>query len=116
MSFQMDLDEAARIDGVGFFGIYFRIIIPLSKPAPATLALFTFRTEWNQFLPALVYINSQEKYLITVGLTMSKGEHETAWNLMMAGAVISIIPIIILFTSFQKYFIDSDRGSVASLK
>jgi ABC-type glycerol-3-phosphate transport system permease component len=105
MSLPMDLDEAARIDGAGSFGIYSRIILPLSKPALATLALFTFRTAWNQFLPALVYINSQKKYLITVGLTMFKGEHETTWNLMMAGAVISIIPIIILFASFQKYFI-----------
>ncbi|MDR1905025.1 MAG: carbohydrate ABC transporter permease, partial [Treponema sp.] len=105
MSLPMDLDEAARIDGASSFTIYSRIIIPLSKPALATLGLFTFRTAWNQFLPALVYINSQKKYLITVGLTMFQGEHETAWNLMMAGAVISIIPIIVLFASAQKYFI-----------
>jgi ABC-type glycerol-3-phosphate transport system permease component len=105
MSLPMELDEAARIDGASSFGIYSRIILPLSKPALATLGLFTFRTAWNQFLPALVFINSQKKYLITVGLTMFQGEHETAWNLMMAGAVISIIPIIILFASAQKYFI-----------
>jgi multiple sugar transport system permease protein len=105
MSLPMDLDEAARIDGASSFTIYSRIILPLSKPALATLGLFTFRTAWNQFLTALVYINSSKKQLITVGLSLFKGEHETAWNLMMAGAVISIIPIIVLFASAQKYFI-----------
>jgi multiple sugar transport system permease protein len=105
MSLPMDLDEAARIDGASSFMIYSRIILPLSKPALATLGLFTFRTAWNQFLPALVYINSQKKYLITIGLTMFQGEHQTAWNLMMTGAVISIIPIIVLFAAAQKYFI-----------
>lgn len=105
MSLPIDLDEAARIDGASAFVIYTRVILPLSKPALATLGLFTFRTAWNQFLPALVFINNPAKQLITVGLSMFQGEHETAWNLMMAGAVISIIPIIVLFASAQKYFI-----------
>jgi multiple sugar transport system permease protein len=105
MSLPMDLDEAARIDGASSFVIYSRVILPLSKPALATLGLFTFRTAWNQFLPALVFINTSKKQLITVGLAMFRGEYETSWNLMMAAAVISIIPIIILFASAQKYFI-----------
>jgi multiple sugar transport system permease protein len=105
MTLPMELDEAARIDGAGAFTIYARVVMPLSKPALATLGLFTFRSSWNQFLPALVYINTPAKQLITVGLSMFQGEHQTDWNLMMAGAVISIIPIIILFASAQKYFI-----------
>jgi ABC-type glycerol-3-phosphate transport system permease component len=105
MTLPMDLDEAARIDGANSLRIYGSIIIPLSKPALATLALFTFRTSWNQLLPALIYINSEKKQLITVGLTMFQGEFSSQYHLMMAGAVISIIPIIILFASFQKYFI-----------
>jgi ABC-type glycerol-3-phosphate transport system permease component len=105
MTLPMDLDEAARIDGASSFTIYSRVTIPLSKPALATLALFTFRTAWNQLLPALIYINSERKQLITVGLTMFQGEFSSQYHLMMAGAVISIIPILILFASFQKYFI-----------
>jgi ABC-type glycerol-3-phosphate transport system permease component len=105
MTLPMDLDEAARIDGANSLWIYVSIIIPLSKPALATLALFAFRTSWNQLLPALIYINSEKKQLITVGLTMFQGEFASQYHLMMAGAVISIIPIIILFASFQKYFI-----------
>jgi multiple sugar transport system permease protein len=105
MTLPMDLDEAARIDGANSLWIYASIIIPLSKPALATLALFSFRTSWNQLLPALIYINSEKKQLITVGLTMFQGEFSSQYHLMMAGAVISIIPIIILFASFQKYFI-----------
>jgi ABC-type glycerol-3-phosphate transport system permease component len=105
MTLPMELDEAARIDGANSFKIYLNIILPLSKPALATLALFTFRTSWNQLLPALIYINSERKQLITVGLTMFQGEFASQYHLMMAGAVISIIPILILFASFQKYFI-----------
>jgi multiple sugar transport system permease protein len=101
----MELDEASRIDGADSFMIYSRIIIPLSKPALATLSLFSFRTAWNQFLPALVYINSPKKQLLTIGLTLFQGEYQTKWNLLMAGAVFAVIPILVLFGLAQKYFV-----------
>ena len=105
MTLPFELDEAARMDGCSSFGIFWRIILPLAKPALATLALFTFRTSWNQFLPPLIFINSPIKQLITVGLTIFQGEFQTQWNLMMAGAVVAVLPVLVLFAAAQKYFI-----------
>ena len=100
-----ELDEAARIDGANSSCIYFRIVLPLSTSGLATLALFDFKTAWNQYLPALIFINSQLKNMLTVGLTVFKGEFETAWNLMMAGAVIAVIPVIVLYLLMQRFFV-----------
>lgn len=105
MSLPYDLDEAARIDGCTSLGIWWRIMLPLSKPALATLGLFTFRTAWNQFLPALIFINSSEKALITVGLTIFRGEYTTEWHLMMAASALAVLPMLIIYLSAQKYFV-----------
>ena len=104
-SIPIELDEAARIDGASSFVIFSRIILPLSKAGLATLSLFLFKTSWNQYLPALVYINTPRKNLITVGLTIFQGEFETAWHLMMAGAVVSVLPIIIIYLAMQQFFV-----------
>ncbi|MBN2883814.1 MAG: carbohydrate ABC transporter permease, partial [Clostridia bacterium] len=77
-SIPIEMDEAARIDGASSFMIFRMIVLPLSKAGMATLALFLFKTSWNQYLPALVYINTPRKNLITVGLTIFQGEFETA--------------------------------------
>lgn len=111
MSMPIELDEAALIDGCGFFGIYRRILLPLSKPALATLGLFAFRRSWNQFLPALIYINTTLKQVITVGLTIFQGELETEWHLLMAGSVIAVLPVLLIYALAQKYFV---RGIVLS--
>jgi multiple sugar transport system permease protein len=109
MSLPQELDEAALIDGCSYFGIYWRILMPLSKPAVATLGLFTFRTSWNQFLPALVYISSIKKQTITVGLTVFQDEFITDWHLMMAASTLAVLPVLVVYVTAQKYFI---RGIV----
>jgi multiple sugar transport system permease protein len=104
-SIPIEMDESARIDGASSFMIFRRIILPLSKAGMATLSLFIFKTSWNQYLPALVFINTPRKNLITVGLTIFQGEFETAWNLMMAGAVVAVLPVILIYLAMQKFFV-----------
>ena len=104
-SLPMELDEAARIDGASSLYIYSKIVMPLSTSGLATFALFEFKTSWNQYLPALIFINTQKKNLLTVGLTVFKCEFETAWHLMMAGAVLAVIPVIVIYLLLQKYFV-----------
>jgi multiple sugar transport system permease protein len=109
MSLPHELDEAALIDGSSYFGIFWRILLPLSKPALATLGLFAFRTSWNQFMPALVFIRSMMKQTITVGLTIFQDEFTIAWHLMMAASTFAVLPVLIIYVTAQKYFV---RGIV----
>jgi multiple sugar transport system permease protein len=105
MTLPVELDEAAWIDGSSNFRVYSRILLPLSKPALATLGLFTFRTAWNSFLPPLIFINSPAKQLITVGLTLFRYEFDVQWELLMAGSSIGVIPMLIIFILAQQYFV-----------
>jgi multiple sugar transport system permease protein len=97
--------EAAYIDGAKHFAVFRRIVLPLSKPALATLSIFSFMGVWNNFLWPLIIINSKELMTLPLGLSMLKGRFSTVWNLLMAGNVISFIPIFIVFLFAQKYFI-----------
>ncbi|MCI6887778.1 MAG: carbohydrate ABC transporter permease [Lachnospiraceae bacterium] len=102
-----ELDEAAKIDGCTFFQIYYMIILPLLKPILATTGLLSFRAGWNEYIMPLVFTMSNEKMRpLTVGVTMLKnsGDGTAAWNLMFAGAAISIIPIVIIYLFTSKYF------------
>lgn len=100
-----ELEDAARIDGCSRFGIYWRIFLPLSKPALATLGVFTFMANWNNLLGPVVYLSSYEKMTLTVGLAFFRGQYTTQWALLMAGAVISVIPIMIIYAAAQQYFV-----------
>ncbi|MGQ9629491.1 MAG: carbohydrate ABC transporter permease [bacterium] len=100
-----DLIEAARIDGCPEFSILIRIILPLCKPAIATLALFTFVFQWNEFLWPLIITSSLEMRTLSVGLTLFSREYFTQWNLVAPGAVILFIPGFLLFLFAQKYFV-----------
>lgn len=102
-----ELDEAAIIDGCSRFGIWARIMMPNSKPALATLAILSFVTQWNAFLWPIVVINDYWKMPIQVGLSYFKSSTNTDWGVLMAGATISIIPMVIVFLIFQKQFIKS---------
>lgn len=106
-----ELEDAARIDGSSRFGIYWRIFLPLAKPALATLGVFVFMSNWNNLLGPVVYLSSYEKMPLTVGLAFFRGQYTTQWALLMAGAVISIIPILIIYAAAQQYFV---RGVVLS--
>ncbi|WP_313578023.1 carbohydrate ABC transporter permease [Lacrimispora sp.] len=102
-----ELDDAAKIDGCTFFQIYYKVILPLLKPILATTGLLSFRAGWNEYIMPLVFTMSNEKMRpLTVGVTMLKnsGDGTAAWNLMFAGATISIIPIVIIYIFTSKQF------------
>ena len=100
------LDESAVIDGCGYIRIYWQILLPLSKAALATQAVFCFMWQWNNLLWPLVMTNTDSHRTLTVGMQLFKGQYSIAWNLLMAGSVISVIPILILYIFLQKYFVE----------
>lgn len=100
-----ELEEAAFIDGCSRFGVLWRIIVPLSKPALATLAIFTFMTLFNDFLWALIVLNSQEMYTVQLGLAIFRDRYGTEWGNLMAGSVVATLPVLIVFFFAQKYII-----------
>jgi ABC-type glycerol-3-phosphate transport system permease component len=106
-----DLDEAARIDGAGTWGILYRIILPLCKPPLAIVVVYTFWWTWNDFLLPLIFLNSFELFPIQVGLAMFKGRYSVEWNLFMAATLVSIIPVLVLYFFAQKQLI----GGIASV-
>ncbi|MCK4543471.1 MAG: carbohydrate ABC transporter permease [Spirochaetales bacterium] len=101
-----ELDEAALIDGAGFFTIYSKIIMPLTRPALIVVGLFTFLNCWNDFLGPLVYLNSEIKYTLAIGLESFKGLYNAQWHLLMAASTVVVFPAIIIFFIGQKYFIE----------
>ena len=100
-----ELDEAAFIDGAGHWTVFTQIVLPLAGPALATFSVFAFMASWNSFLWPLVVVNSQNLMTLPVGLANLQGRYVTAWNLVMAGSTISVIPIIALYAIAQKYVI-----------
>jgi ABC-type glycerol-3-phosphate transport system permease component len=106
MTLPVELDDAAKIDGCGYFGTYARIILPLSKPALATVAIFSFFDSWNSFQAPLIYLNSMEKYTLSVGLTFFHDQYMgTPWNQMMAASLLVMIPCLVVFFFAQRTFI-----------
>lgn len=105
MSIPTELDDAARIDGASDMRILWSILVPLSKPAIAAVAIFSFVASWNNILGPIIYLRSLEKYTMAVGLKLFHGQHYTAYNQAMAVSVVSLIPIIVVFLLAQKHFI-----------
>ena len=106
LSIPNELSEAARIDGLSEYGIWARIIVPLSKPAIATLSIFTFVTTWNDYMGPLIYLRSDAVKTIQVGLRRFIEQYTTQFNLIMAASLCSIIPMVVVFMFLQKYFIE----------
>ncbi len=100
-----EICEAARIDGASEYGIYGRIMLPLSKPVIATLTIFSFTSTWNDFMGPLIYINSDKLKTIQLGLRSFISEYSSEYSLIMAGSVIALIPVILVFACLQKYFV-----------
>jgi len=100
-----DLSAAARIDGCSEFGIYWRIVMPLSKPVLATTALFVFLFEWGDFLNPLIYLQDERQYTLAIALQQFQSQHENAWGPLMAMSTVITAPIIALFFFTQKTFI-----------
>ncbi|MFA9464575.1 MAG: carbohydrate ABC transporter permease [Velocimicrobium sp.] len=101
-----ELCEAARIDGMSEYRIYLKIMLPLSKPALSTLTIFTFVNTWNDYLGPLIYLKTEAKKTIQLGLKMFIGQYSSEYGLIMAGSVVSLIPVIIIFLWLQKYFVE----------
>ncbi|HEX6289308.1 MAG TPA: carbohydrate ABC transporter permease [Herpetosiphonaceae bacterium] len=101
----LDLDEAARIDGASSFRIWWRIVLPLSGPVLAALTIFVFLNNWNDFLWPLVITDSIEMRTLPVGLSVLQGQHSVRWNLLMAGSVIAMLPVLVVYIVGQKWFI-----------
>ncbi len=100
-----ELEDAAVVDGANHWQIYLRVILPLSGPALSALAIFTFLANWNSFLYPLIVTTSVNMSTLTVGLNTLQGQYNTAWTLLMAGSVIALLPILIVFIFAQRYFI-----------
>ena len=107
-----ELIEAARLDGAGEFAIFRRVVLPLSGPAIAVLTILTFMWRWNDFAWPLVVLQKQSAYTVPLGLNLMQGQYFTDWNGIMSMALVSIIPVLIVFIFFQRYFIQgiADTG------
>lgn len=101
-----ELEDAAKIDGCSYWRIYWNIMLPLSKPALATLGIFVFMWSWNNFLWPLLVTNSLEMKTLPLGLAYFLGQYTIYWNLLMVGATIALLPILIIFFFAQRYFIE----------
>ncbi len=105
MTIPQELTDAARIDGASEIGIYTRIMLPLTRPALATIVVFEFLARWRDFLGPLIYLNDPQKYTISLGLQMFRMEHGTEWALLMACSIVLTAPIIVLYFFVQRTFI-----------
>ncbi|KOX24420.1 sugar ABC transporter ATP-binding protein [Saccharothrix sp. NRRL B-16348] len=105
MTIPDELCEAARVDGLSEYGIYFRIMLPLSVPALASLALLTFVTTWNDYLGPLIYLRDPDLWTIQLGLKSFVSEYSAEHALIMTGSVLSVVPIAVVFLLGQKYFV-----------
>jgi multiple sugar transport system permease protein len=100
-----ELREAARIDGLSEYGVWWKIMLPLSKPAISTLIIITFVNTWNDFLGPMIYLTRTELKTIQIGLRSFISQYSSEYGLIMAGSVVALIPVLIVFLSLQRYFI-----------
>ena len=106
-----ELCEAARIDGMSEYRIWYRVMLPLAKPALSTLTIFTFVNTWNDFLGPLIYLTTESKKTLQLGLRMFISQFGSEYGLIMAASVLSLIPVLIVFLSLQKYFVEGVAAS-----
>ena len=100
-----ELGDAARVDGANPWQIYRHIYLPLAKPALATLAIFTFMWSWNDLIDPIIYLRDIESFTVTAGLSLFQGQYIGRWPLLMAGALVSVLPMIVLFIAAQRHFV-----------
>ena len=105
LSLPVELEEAARLDGCSQFGVFWRIVLPLAKPALATLAIFTLLGSWNDLIWPLISISDDRWYTLQLGLANFQGTRRTQWQLLMAGNVVATVPLVAFFLIAQKHFI-----------
>jgi ABC-type glycerol-3-phosphate transport system permease component len=105
LSIPTDLDDAARIDGCSSWGVYWRIILPLSRPALMMVAIYVFNITWNDFFGPLIYLHNRNNYTISLGLQAFQTQSGPEWHLIMAASLVAMLPVLILFFVGQRYFI-----------
>jgi ABC-type glycerol-3-phosphate transport system permease component len=105
MTIPLELDDAAKIDGAGVFRIWWSILLPLIKPALAAVGIFSFIAHWNDFLGPLIFLNTEDKYTVALGVNMFFGEYQVHMDLVMAYSVMVTLPVILVFFVFQRYFV-----------
>jgi ABC-type glycerol-3-phosphate transport system permease component len=105
LSIPTDLDDAARIDGCSSWGVYWRIILPLSRPALMMVAIYVFNITWNDFFGPLIYLHNRNNYTISLGLQAFQTQSGPEWHLIMAASLVAMLPVLVLFFFGQRYFI-----------
>lgn len=106
MTIPTELDDAAKIDGCSYVGIWWRIILPLSKPALATVAIFTFMGSWNDYLWPLICLNDMDKFTLALGLATFRGLYSTQWGYLMAASIVVLFPCVAIYFFAQQYFVE----------
>ncbi len=106
-----ELDDAGRIDGLGSFGLLYKVILPMCTPVLILIVIYTFLWTWNEFLNPIIYLSTYEKFTIQVGLSMFKGRFDVQWNLFMAATLVSVLPVLVIYFFVQKKLI----GGIASI-
>ncbi len=101
-----ELSDAARVDGASEFQTFWKVILPLTKPAVTVVAIFAAVGAWNEFLLPLLYLHEQSKYPLAVGLAFFTGEHDVSYNLLMAAATLVVLPVVVVFLLAQRFFIE----------
>lgn len=109
-----DIDEAAFLDGCNKWQLFIKVILPISKPAVATLVITDFLATWNEYLLASVIINDNAKKTVPVGIMTFVGEHGTDYGYLCAGVLLSVIPVLVVYLVFQRYFVEGMAGAVKS--
>jgi ABC-type glycerol-3-phosphate transport system permease component len=105
-SIPIDLEEAAIIDGATHMQIFRTVILPLARPAIITVLILQFQGMWNSFLQPLLYLNTPDKYVLNVALSIFQQQYRSQWNLTLVGAMFNAIPVLLLFFIFSKYYIE----------
>jgi multiple sugar transport system permease protein len=106
LSIPRELSDAARVDGANEFQTFWKVILPLTKPAVMVVAIFAAVAAWNEFLLPLLYLHEQSKYPLAVGLAFFTGEHDVSYNLLMAAATLVVLPVVVVFLLAQRFFVE----------
>jgi multiple sugar transport system permease protein len=100
-----DYEEAAKLDGAGYFKTYWRIMLPLAGPALAAVTILQFQGTWNEFFWALILLQDEAKYTLSIGIAQFRFQYQTLWPELMAASLIAIVPVVLIYVVFQRYFI-----------
>lgn len=101
----VELEQAMQVDGAGAWTRYWRLILPLARPALATATIFTFLASWDEFVWALTIINTPAKRTLPIAIALFQGQNSTLWGLVFAAAIIAVVPVLVVFLMFQRYFV-----------